>query len=295
MYHVNHRTAYRYAEPVVQSRHLIHLSPRQVSHQIVHRHSLIIEPQPSDRIDRTDYFGNPVSMLTVDEDHTDLVIDATSSIEVQPTEQHALASSMPWDELSFMHAGSLGAAKLDIAQYICSSRQTPMSSTLLEYALPSFPAGCPILEGVQQLTSRIHKEFEYDPTATDVATPLDAVMRMRRGVCQDFAHLQIACLRTLGLAARYVSGYVLTYSSNGQDRLIGADASHAWLSVWEPKFGWVDFDPTNDKLPAEEHVTLAYGRDFDDVSPISGVLLGGGAHKVDVAVAVEPVVTNLSD
>ena len=158
-----------------------------------------------------------------------------------------------------------------------------------EYAEPSFLPGRPLLEAVADLNERIYREFKYDPHFTTVATPLDEVLSERRGVCQDFAHLAIACLRSLGLAARYVSGYILTVPPPGRPRLVGADASHAWLSVFVPGLGWADFDPTNDLLPDLQHVTLAWGRDFSDISPLRGVILGGGEQKIDVRVTVEPI------
>ncbi len=160
---------------------------------------------------------------------------------------------------------------------------------LAAYARPSFPRGRPWLEAIIDLTKRIHKEFVYDATATNISTPLASVMQLRRGVCQDFAHLQIGCLRAMGLAARYVSGYLLTSPPPGQPRLIGADASHAWLAAWCPGLGWIDFDPTNDLMPDLEHITVAWGRDYDDVCPIKGVFVGGGEHSMRVSVDVQKV------
>jgi transglutaminase-like putative cysteine protease len=168
-----------------------------------------------------------------------------------------------------------------------ASPLVPILPELTEYAAPSFPSRRPILDGVLELMSRIHREFTYDATATSLSTPIEAVMKMRRGVCQDFSHVMIGCLRAMGLGARYTSGYLRTRPPSGMPRLIGADATHAWISVWVPDHGWVDFDPTNDITPDEEHVTLAFGRDFSDVTPLRGVILGGGQHRLEVSVDVE--------
>jgi transglutaminase-like putative cysteine protease len=178
---------------------------------------------------------------------------------------------------------------LDAWQFIYDSPQIRCSPELAEFARPSFPAGQPILTAVAAFMSRIHREFTYDSKATTVSTPVEEVFRHRRGVCQDFAHLAIACLRSLGLPARYVSGYLRTQPVPGRDRLVGADASHAWFSVFAPGCGWVDFDPTNDVQPDREHIAIASGRDFSDVSPVSGMIVGGGRHLVRVSVDVEPV------
>ena len=175
---------------------------------------------------------------------------------------------------------------MDVLQFVSTSRHTRIVHEALDYALPSFPPGRPILEAALDLTKRIYREFTFDSTSTDISTPVSHVLQERRGVCQDFAHLAITCLRGLGLPARYVSGYLLTYPPPGMEKLQGADASHAWLSVWAPEVGWVDFDPTNGIMPSEEHITVAYGRDYDDVSPISGILLGGSRQKMVVAVDV---------
>lgn len=178
---------------------------------------------------------------------------------------------------------------LEACQFTYDSHYVARSNALLEYAAPSFAAGRPMLDAVADLTARIHREFRYDAKATTLATPLKEVLQHRHGVCQDFAHLAIGCLRSLGLAARYVSGYLQTNVPEGKERLIGADASHAWLSVFCPDVGWVDFDPTNNMIPADRHLTIAWGRDYDDVSPIKGVILGGGSHTMTIAVDVAPL------
>jgi transglutaminase-like putative cysteine protease len=178
---------------------------------------------------------------------------------------------------------------LEARQFVYESPHVPITKALADYAAPSFSPGRPWLAAVLDLTARVFSQFQYDPTATTVNTPVAQVLQNRRGVCQDFAHLQIGCLRSLGLPARYVSGYLLTAPPAGQQRLVGADASHAWLSAFCPELGWIDFDPTNNQIPTTKHITLAWGRDYSDVCPIKGVLVGGGQHRMRVAVDVVPV------
>jgi len=287
-YTVQHKTVYTYSAPVHQSYHLLHLSPCEVERQSVHDHKLTMVPQPQRRIDGKDFFGNPYSILTLAQDHTQFEVNVLSVIDVAPLGPLNLDQTSAWEIVARREWQAGAAPQKDIWQFAAASRYGRLLAEAAEYAGPSFPKGRPILSGVRDLTRRIHNDFEFDPTATDVSTPVETVFKHRRGVCQDFAHLQISCLRSLNLPARYVSGYILTHPPDGQERLQGADASHAWLSAWSPETGWVDFDPTNDLVPDVQHVTIAYGRDYDDVCPISGVLLGGGAHTVSVAVDVIP-------
>ncbi len=283
-YGIRHKTTYRYSAPVHQSYHLLHLTPRAVAHQNVIRHRLAIHPAPSQRFDAIDYFGNPYSVLTSGRDHDILLIEAVADIEVRSQAPVDVSSTCDWSVL--VSSGSNAVPAKEVAQFSAASRHGPHSAAAAAFARLSFPPGRPVLEGAQDLMRRIFEEFTFDASATDVSTPIETVLMSKRGVCQDFAHLMIAALRSIGLPARYVSGYILTHPPEGQERLQGADASHAWVSVWAPETGWVDFDPTNNVIPHGEHITIAYGRDYDDVSPISGVLLGGGAHSVDVAVDV---------
>jgi transglutaminase-like putative cysteine protease len=177
---------------------------------------------------------------------------------------------------------------LDVLQYRCASRLTTPNLEIEDYAAKSFRSGRPLLDAAIELNQRIFEDFIFDPAATDISTPISQVMRERRGVCQDFAHVMLAALRAMRIPARYVSGYILTHPPPGQPRLQGADASHAWISVWSPESGWTDLDPTNGLVVSDEHITIAYGRDYDDISPIGGVLLGGGDHTVSVGVDVVP-------
>jgi transglutaminase-like putative cysteine protease len=285
-YRVTHTTAYQYSEPVSLCHNLAHLTPRAAPGQECLHSELSIVPQPAALSERTDYFGNPCTFFAVQEPHRELVATATHLIRVAPRPAPDPAASPPWEEVRDRLPADRAPATLEAYQFVFTSRCTPPGPELAAYAAPSFPPGRPLLESVLDLTARVHRDFVYDPRATTVATPLAEVFAKRRGVCQDFAHLELACLRSLGLAARYVSGYLCTTASPGQRRLLGADATHAWLSVWCPRQGWVDVDPTNDLVPADKHVLLAWGRDFDDVSPIKGVILGGGQHAVRVAVEV---------
>lgn len=285
---VSHRTFYRYTSPVVQSQHLIHLSPRTTERQVVRHHSLLIEPAPAARYDGFDAFGNHMAVLDIELPHKELVLHARSTVETLVPASRDLSTSAPWDRLDETLARS-GEIPLDVVPFRCGSRLTTASLSIADYAALSFPPGRPVLCGAMDLTLRIYREFVFDPKATDISTPIHDVFRHRRGVCQDFAHFSLACLRAMRIPARYVSGYILTRPPPGAPRLQGADASHAWISVWAPDSGWVDLDPTNGIAVTDEHVTVACGRDYDDVSPISGLLLGGGDHDVTVAVDVVPI------
>lgn len=289
IYDISHRTLYRYSHQVVQSQHLVHMSPRAVASQTIRNHSLIIDPAPALRYDGLDSFANPISILDVEVPHKEFVLHARSTIEVEPAPPCDFAKSTPWDELSGVLYEQGKAIDLDIVQFRCPSRLTNPTLDIADFAAQSFPPGRPVLDGTYHLTRRIFTEFKFDPTATDISTPITQVLAQRRGVCQDFAHLSLACLRAMRIPARYVSGYILTHPAPGQEKLQGTDASHAWISVWAPETGWRDFDPTNGIAVSDEHITIAYGRDYNDICPISGVLLGGGEHTVSVGVDVSPV------
>ncbi len=286
---VSHKTLYRYGAPVIQSQHLVHKSPRVVPRQHIRHHSLIVEPAPAVRYDGCDAFGNPIVILDIEVAHREFVLHARSEIETHAPPPPRLTASTPWDRLDGVDTASTWAMDLDTIQYRCASRLTTPSIDIADYADASFLPGRPVLDGAMDLVTRIYRDFKFDPTATDVSTPIGQVFRQRRGVCQDFSHLALAGLRAMRIPARYVSGYLLTRPPPGQPKLQGTDASHAWISVWSPEQGWIDFDPTNGLIVADEHVTVAHGRDYDDVSPISGVLIGGGEHSVSVSVDVRQV------
>lgn len=289
-YRVRHDTRYAYASRVSTSQHVACLRPRALARQRVHRASLTVEPTPARWTRRTDYFGNAVDQFTLLHPHADLLVRGESLVELVPRATPVEPALSPaWETVRDGLAYRRGAASDEAAAFSFASTYVALEAAMAAFARASFPAGRPLLEGAIDLMHRIYTEFRYDPKATTITTPLERVLEDRRGVCQDFAHLQIACLRSLGLPARYVSGYLLTTPPPGQPRLEGADASHAWLSVHCPTNGWVDLDPTNDLLPDRRHVTLGWGRDFADVSPLHGIILGGSQHTLSVGVSVIPL------
>ncbi|MFT3732533.1 MAG: transglutaminase family protein [Hyphomicrobium sp.] len=288
IFDIVHKTHYRYRSTVVQSLHLVHMSPRAMPGQIVRHHSLLVEPAPASRQDGIDSLGNSYVILDIEEPHKELVLVARSTVEKSPPPMLNLAATTAWDDLDY-HLRATNDRDVGTLLFRCVSRLTIPTLEIADYAAHSFPPARPVLDGAMDLVMRIYNDFKFDPHATDVSTPVTQVFAMRRGVCQDFAHLALACFRSLRIPARYVSGYLHTHPPVGRPKLQGADASHAWISVWSPEYGWVDLDPTNGILVRDEHVTVAIGRDYDDISPISGVLRGGGEHSVDVGVDVNMV------
>ncbi len=289
LYRVTHANTYTYTEPVSLGHNLFHLTARDTPRQTCLHSQVLIQPVPAVSATRTDFFGNTATFFTLQEPHTRLAVTAVNltRLRLDPAPDPALTP--PWEEVFGQLARPVAADDLDACQFLFGSPYIKENPDLADYARPSFAPGRPILDAVLDLTGRIHTDFRYDKNATTTATPLEDVFHNRHGVCQDFAHVQIACLRSLGLAARYVSGYLLTTPPPGQPRLVGADASHAWVSVYCPGFGWIDVDPTNNLIPLDKHIVLAWGRDYGDVSPIKGVILGGGKQVVTVAVDVIPV------
>jgi transglutaminase-like putative cysteine protease len=286
IYEVSHRTEYRYSQPVSISHHLLHLTPRDGTFQRCRDTAIEISPPPSVRAAAVDYFGNPTTFVTIQQNHTELVLHALSSIEVADRPVPDLAATPPWETVRDVVRTDRSPDALQALEFVFASPYVPLASDLRAYAARSFRPRRPVLEAARELTARIHADFAYEPGVTTLATSVQRAFMMRRGVCQDFAQVEIACLRSLGLPARYVSGYLLTRPPEGRERLVGADASHAWLAVWVPQHGWIDLDPTNDLIPGREHITVGWGRDYGDVSPVSGVMFGGGAHEVAVAVDV---------
>jgi transglutaminase-like putative cysteine protease len=286
-YNITHRTLYEYAAPVTVSHHVARLEPRVTSVQECERFALKIFPEPTLRKARADYFGNQLCLFSVQEIHNRLEIITSSRVTVNAKKSPALETSPAWEEIAKLFRDPVSPEVVGPYQFIFDSPQVRASLDLADYTRESFSNDTPVLAGAADLTRRIFTDFQFDSKATTVATPLEEVWEKRRGVCQDFAHLGIACLRSLGLPVRYVSGYLRTHAPEGGEKLVGADASHAWFSIFCPGTGWIDFDPTNDLQPAEEHITVAYGRDFSDVSPVAGILTGGGKHIVKVAVEVK--------
>lgn len=289
--YVCHETSYRYSSRVDMAQHLAWLRPLESERQKTEAFALSIVPEPSQLAADTDHFGNTRHRFALVLPHEELHVISESHVLLSPRENAPdLGQSPPWEQvqasLRYQASGTFAPA----SEYLFASPFIPRHPQLADYARRSFPAGRPLLQGTQDLMRRIFEDFTYASDSTDVNTPVLTAFTARRGVCQDFAHIMIGALRGLGLPARYVSGYLLTEPPPGQPRLQGADASHAWVSVWCPVLGWVEFDPTNNLLPDAHHVVLGYGRDYGDVPPLKGVIRGGGEHVLKVGVSVVPIV-----
>ncbi len=266
-YRVVHETSYKYSSQVTSSRQIAHLTPRETTWQKVLSHQLEVKPGSLERSESVDYFGNRMVSLFVDEPHQDLSVRAESEVIVSRYAPAPGAASPPWEE-SLARKGEWGpGTDLEVESYRIASPAAPLLAAARAYAAPSFTPGRPWLAALTDLTQRIRREFVYDPKATTITTSVEEVLELKRGVCQDYAHLMLSCLRTLGISARYVSGYVLNRSRSDGTKLTGADASHAWVSAHCPALGWVAFDPTNGKIADIEFVTLGWGREFLDVTP----------------------------
>lgn len=275
-----HATTYLYTEPVSICHTAVHLLPRNERTQHVLDHTLSIVPKPEATFSYKDYFGNDVTCFSIHEPHRTLTVTSASLIEMEPHDLLEPCLTPSWEGARHENWGLSEGAALQAYQFVFPSPRIPTAPEFAEYASASFTGRRPLLEAALDLCHRIHTEFHYDQRATTVATSVREALELKRGVCQDFAHFMIACLRSIGLAARYVSGYLKTGSS------IGGQASHAWVSVYYPGLGWLDLDPTNDQMPSANHVTLAWGRDYSDVAPVKGVAVGGGKQTIRVSVAV---------
>lgn len=290
---VVHDTRYDYVAPVSLSRQVLHLGPREVAWQRVRDHTIEIAPTAELLSDAHDAFGNPVRSFCIEQDHESLFVRATTVVDVVARALDPRAKALGWEEvrerLAYRSGERPEPADLEAMRYGYESPRVRNKRELAEWSKDCFLPGASLFDGSVALMRKIHSEMTFDPKATNVSTQVMEAFERRRGVCQDYAHIMLSCLRSLGLAARYVSGYLLTRPPPGRPRLVGADASHAWVSVYFPGFGWQDMDPTNDVLPSLEHVTIAWGRDYDDVIPLRGVLLGGGDHELAIAVTVVPV------
>jgi len=294
-YRVRHSTVYSYSEPVVSSHDEAHQLPRSLARQRVSQVELRIDPTPDTVRWHRDYFGNDVVFFGLQTPHERLEIRTGSRVELRPPPPFDPAATRAWEDVVRVCREERSAEALEAYELAFDSPFVPTSAELADFARPSFPPGRRLGEGLLELCHRVHSEFRYDPEATTLDTPVHEVLRQRHGVCQDFAHVTIGALRSLGIPARYVSGYLRTRRSEApppeappEKDLVGSEASHAWLSVWDPEQGWLDIDPTNDLVPGDRHVILAWGRDYEDVSPVKGVTLGGGRQEVEVAVEVVP-------
>ena len=290
-FRISHVTRYAYSDPVSLCHSVTHLKPRETPFQHCRSSQVRVLPWPSVSREHRDLFGNRVNYFSIQQSHSELEVSAVSEVDVGDQLVPQEADTPAWEKVRDSLHEDRDADTIAARFFALPSPAIPTTRMALDYAQSSFTPGRPILEAAHDLMSRIFAEFEYDPAFTTVATPLATALEHRRGVCQDFAHVGIACLRGLGLPARYVSGYLETLPPPGQPKLRGADASHAWFSVFVPGLTqtgcWVDFDPTNDCLIHQQHITTAIGRDYQDVTPVRGVFYGGGEHQLSVAVDVD--------
>ena len=288
--HVVHETAYDYAPMVRTAQHMAHLKPAHTATQQLLSHRLTVDPRPAQQTESVDVYGNTRSFFSLQFSHDWLRVQAESLVSTSATAPPE--ESLPWDQVAERMRYRRGTPYDAAAEFAFASPYVPRDEAFAAYAQPVFEPGRPLLDAARELMTRIYQDFEYAPAATDVNTPALEALAERKGVCQDFAHIMLGCLRSLGLPARYVSGYLLTTPAAGQPRLVGCDASHAWVSVYLPGAEgpgvWADLDPTNDRAPGEDYVTLAVGRDYSDVSPMRGVIHGGANHSLRVAVTVTP-------
>jgi transglutaminase-like putative cysteine protease len=293
-YRITHETRYVYAANVVHSHHLLHLVPRPAPYQQCLEHSLQISPAPTYRRDEIDAFGNPVTRVELQSRHRELTVTTDMLVAVHPRPNVPAAETHPWERVASnlaYHGHWPVRTNVDICRFRHESPYVRVKRAFTDFGAECFAKGKPVLSCASDLMRTLHRELRYAPGETDVSTPLMEVLEKRHGVCQDFAHLMIACLRSRGLAARYISGYIRTDPAPGAGpdaALIGGGASHAWVAVYSPPFGWIELDPTNNTWVGVEHVAVAWGRDFGDVSPLRGIILGGGSHKLSVNVTVEP-------
>jgi len=287
-YRVTHTTTYRYQQTVGLSYNEVRMQPRPCPNQQLLSSQLKITPLPCDYRTRTDFFGNQVAWFSIREPHREFVVTASSEVQIFPQPvQLDFSHGMSWELVKEALWNDRSEPLLEARQFALDSPFIAADSELAAYAQASFTPGKALIEAIHDLMQRIHRDFTFDPEFTNLATPLTTVLEHRRGVCQDFAHLAIGCIRSQGLAARYVSGYIETLPPPGKKKLVGADASHAWFSVYLPDLGWMDFDPTNNQLPGDRHIIVAWGRDYSDVTPLKGVIFGGQNHELKVAVEVE--------
>jgi transglutaminase-like putative cysteine protease len=286
LFEIAHATTYDYHSAVTVAHHLLRLTPRRLPRQALLDFTLDIDPVPSVLSRRTDYFGNQVTFITVEGAHRQLRIVSKSKVTIRPPFVPDFAETPPWETVRARCQADRSVPVLEASEFACASPLVAVDPEFQAYAEPDFDPSRPVLEAVLGLMARIHRDFAFDATATTVSTPISNILANRRGVCQDFAHLMIACLRSFGIPARYVSGYLETLPPPGKTKLVGTDASHAWVAFFCPDIGWIDVDPTNNLLPSIQHVTLGWGRDYADVSPVRGVLVGGQEHTLRVGVDV---------
>lgn len=290
LYRITHTTEYTYAGSISLCHNIAMLIPRNTVQQLRKKTTIKISPEPDVMKEYEDFFGNKVLYFAIQHQHKKLSVTVTNEIEKQksPASAISLYGNIAW-ELARLHLFETNPDYIDARQFITETSMTTIDDQITLYALQSFTPKRPIFEAAMDLMQRIYKDFKFDPDFSTVSTPVTEVMRLKRGVCQDFAHLAIACLRSIGLPARYVSGYIETLPALGKEKLVGIDASHAWFSIYIPNLGWMDFDPTNNQIPGDQHVTIGWGRDYSDITPLKGIILSSGSHKLRVSVDVRRV------
>ncbi len=289
-YQITHITEYEYFQPIAICHNIAKLLIRNTSDQQSIKTNININPEPDRISEYVDFFGNKVLYFAIQQEHKKLTVSIQSIIEktVSSPIQVNIYSDLAWNEIPALLL-DVTPEHIEAKQFISETDYTKTSSEIHEYALKSFINGRSFFESTKELMQRIYTDFEFKPGSTNVTTPLIEVMKERKGVCQDFAHLSIACIRSVGLPARYVSGYIETAAPEGKEKLFGVDASHAWFSIYIPNTGWIDFDPTNNIIPSQQHITIGWGRDYADITPLKGVILSSGKHKLSVSVDVRRI------
>lgn len=288
-YKITHVTSYNYSESASLSHNEVFLQVRDTPVQQVRQYSCEVDPIPLKISERTDFFGNICRTFMVQQPHKKMAITSHCVVETLPRPEYDAISTSDWQVTANLLCKPDSADLFEASQFIYKSPMTVIDNQVTAYATPSFPPGRPVLEGALELMTRIYTDFTYDKDATTVDTSVLQLLHKKRGVCQDFAHFCISALRGLGLAARYVSGYLETLPPPGKEKLVGADASHAWLSIYTPEYGWVDLDPTNNMIPQQQHVIIGWGRDYSDITPVKGVVMGGGIHQLGVSVDMNQI------
>jgi len=284
-YRIRHYTEYDYQDIASICCNRLCLTPLNVDQQECIASDLTVTPTPDEFNYRYDFFGNQLAFFSIYQEHKKLRINSNSIVSIEPRTNVDVASgsTLLWREVK----GKLSTRQQEVVQYLLPSLYVPHSDIIREFAMDCFPEGATLWSACHSLMQKIFKSIEFKPGFTTVNTPVETVIKIKKGVCQDFAHLMIACLRNVGLPARYVSGYIETIPPPGKKKLVGTDASHAWVSVYFPEIGWVEFDPTNNLVPSSQHITVAFGRDYQDVAPIKGIVFSSGKQQLEVKVDVE--------
>lgn len=296
IFKIIHTTRYKYQDFVTYCHNIANLKPKTLKGQKLLDYNLEITPTPTNKNERPDFFKNDITRFSIEKQHKELIVTSKSLVErdytLQPNVNTCKACQETTLKQALLDLKSLNPEILDVRQFILDSTLiNNISDIIYKYALESFKPDRSIFEAANELMKRIFTDFKFDPKFSTVATPIDDVMEAKKGVCQDFAQVAIACIRSVGLPARYVSGYIETLPPPGKEKLVGTDASHAWFSVFIPNFGWVDFDPTNNQIPKNQHIVVAYGRDYFDLPPLKGVIYGSGNSKMEVSVDIRPAET----